>query len=66
MGRPKKPKQPRLLPKTVLEPIRDNYTLTFDDLVTRYHCRCGNTAGTGIRLEAIVCTRCGAAMKPVA
>lgn len=59
----KKPKQLRLPPQ--LEPIRDNDTLTFDDLTTRYRCRCGNTAETGIKLEAIACTRCGTAMKPV-
>lgn len=54
----RKNKQLRLLPK--FEPIRDHDTLT-----TRYRCRCGNTAETGIKLEAIVCTRCGTAMKPV-
>lgn len=60
---PKKTEQPRLLSR--LEPIPENDTLTFDDFTTRYRCRCGNTAETGIKLEAIVCTRCGAAMKPM-
>lgn len=57
----RKTKQPRLLPK--LAPIREGDALTIDALTTRYKCRCGNTAETGIRLEAVVCTRCGAAMK---
>lgn len=57
--------QPRLLPKTVLKPIGDGDALTFHDLLTRYRCRCGNTAETGIRLEAITCVKCGAAMKAV-
>ena len=37
--------------------------LATGDLTTRYRCRCGNTAETGIRLEAVTCTRCGQAMK---
>lgn len=57
----RKIKQPRLLPN--LEPIRPGDALTLDDLTTRYRCRCGNSAETGIRLEAVTCTRCGAAMK---
>ena len=60
---PRKAKQPRLLPK--LEPIRAGDALTLDALTTRYRCRCGNTAETGIRLEAVTCTRCGQAMKVV-
>ena len=56
-----KTRQPRLLPK--LEPIRPGDALTLDALTTRYRCACGNTAETGIRLEAVVCTRCGQAMK---
>ncbi len=63
MPRPKKPRQPRLLPK--LEPIRPGDALTLDDLTTRYRCRCGNTAETGIRLEAVTCTKCGTAMPTV-
>ena len=62
MPQPKKAKQPRLLPR--LEPIRETDALDFADLVTRYRCQCGNIAQTGIRLDAIVCTRCGSAMKP--
>ena len=58
----RKPKQPRLLPK--LEPIREGDALSINDLTTSYRCRCGNTAETGIHLDAIVCTRCGSAMKP--
>ena len=57
----RKLKQPRLLPN--LAPIRADDALTLDDLTTRYRCRCGNTAETGIKLEAVTCTRCGAAMK---
>lgn len=57
----KKAKQPRLLPK--LEPIRPGDALTLNDLTTRYRCRCGNTAETGIKLESVTCTRCSAAMK---
>ncbi len=60
----RKPKQPWLLPK--LEPIRAGDALTLDALTTRYRCRCGNTAETGIRLEAVTCTKCGAAMKATA
>ncbi len=63
MTRTKKPKQPRLLPK--LAPIAETDALTLDDLTTRYRCRCGNTAETGIKLDAVTCTRCGSAMKPV-
>ena len=57
----RKAKQPRLLPK--LAPIRPSDALDIDALTTRYKCRCGNTAETGIRLEAVTCTRCGQAMK---
>lgn len=53
--------QPRLLPK--LAPIRNGDALTIDALTTRYRCRCGHTAETGIRLEAVTCTKCGAAIK---
>jgi hypothetical protein len=63
MTHTKKPKQPRLLP--ALAPIREHDALTLDDLTTRYRCRCGNRAETGIRLEAVTCIRCGSAMKPV-
>ena len=56
-------RQPRLLSKTTLAPIRDGDTLSIDALTTRYRCRCGNTAETGIKLEAVTCTRCGQAMK---
>ncbi len=59
----RKPKQPRLLP--ALAPIREGDALTLDALTTRYRCRCGNTAETGIRLDAVTCTRCGAAMKAI-
>ena len=59
----RKASQPRLLPKTVLEPIGDGDALNFDALTTRYRCPCGNTAETGIRLEAVTCIKCGAAMK---
>lgn len=62
MTRTKKPKQPRLLP--ALAPIREGDALTFSALTTRYRCRCGNTAETGIRLDAVTCVRCGQAMKP--
>ncbi len=58
----RKVKQPRLLPK--LEPIRDTDALTLDAPTTRYRCRCGNSAETGIKLEAVVCVRCGSAMEP--
>lgn len=61
----RKATQLRLLPKTVLEPIGAADALTIDALTTRYKCRCGNTAETGIKLEAVTCTRCGAAMKAV-
>lgn len=57
-------KQPRLLSPHA--PIRESDALTFDALTTRYKCRCGNTAETGIRLEAVVCIRCGSHMRPVA
>ena len=60
----RKAKQPRLLPN--LEPIRANDALSIDALTTRYKCRCGNRAETGIRLDAVTCTRCGAAMKAIA
>ncbi len=60
--KPRKVKQPRLLPK--LEPIRADDALTIDDLTTHYRCRCGNQATTGIKLDEIVCVRCGSAMRP--
>ncbi len=60
----RKAKQPRLLPAT--PPIRENDTLSFSDLSTLYRCRCGNTAETGIKLEAVVCVKCGTQMRPVA
>ncbi len=56
-------KQPRLLSPHV--PIHEGDALDFAALVTRYCCRCGNTAETGIRLEAVVCIKCGSAMRPV-
>lgn len=56
-------KQPRLLPAT--PPIREDDAITFSDLKTRYRCRCGHTAETGVQLETIICTRCGTHMKPV-
>ena len=59
----RKQKQPRLLPP--LAPVREGDALDFADLTTRYRCRCGNTAETGIKLEAVVCVKCGAAMRPV-
>jgi hypothetical protein len=59
----RKQKQPRLL--SVLAPIREHDALTLDALTTCYRCRCGNTAETGIKLEAVTCVRCGSAMKPV-
>ena len=64
MPLPKKTKRPRLLPE--LELIKADNPLALDDFTTHYRCRCGNTAETGIRLEAVTCIRCGAAMKPVA
>lgn len=63
-GKPLKVRQPRLLPKTVLEPIGDGDALTWGALTTRYRCPCGNTAETGVRQGAVTCTRCGAAMVP--
>lgn len=57
----RKAKQPRLL--SPLAPIREGDALSIDALTTRYRCQCGNTAETGIRLEAVVCIRCGSAMK---
>ena len=63
-GKPAKVRQPRLLPKTVLEPIGAGDALTWGALTTLYRCRCGHTAETGLRLEAVTCTRCGAAMVP--
>ncbi len=57
----RKQKQPRLLP--ALAPIREADALTLDALTTRYRCRCGNRAETGIKLEAVVCVRCGSEMK---
>lgn len=62
----RKAKQPRLLPKTVLEPIGATDALSIDALTTRYRCRCGNTAETGIKLDAVVCVKCGWHMRPVA
>ena len=56
----RKPKQPRLFAPHA--PIRDDDALTIDALTTRYRCKCGNTAETGIKLEAVTCTRCGSAM----
>lgn len=63
MTRTRKTKQPRLLP--ALAPIREADALTLDALTTRYRCRCGNSATTGINHEAVTCIRCGAAMKAV-
>lgn len=63
MTRTRKTKQPRLLPAPA--PIREGDALTFDGLTTRYRCRCGNSAETGIRLDAVTCVRCGSAMRPV-
>lgn len=57
----RKTKQPRLLPK--LAPIRAADAVDFAALTTRYRCRCGNSASTGIRLDEIVCIRCGSAMR---
>ena len=45
-------------------PIREGDALSIDALTTRYRCRCGNTAETGIKLEAVVCVKCGAQMRP--
>ena len=59
----RKQRQPRLLP--ALAPIREGDAVTLDALTTRYRCRCGNTAETGIKLEAVTCIPCGSAMKPV-
>ena len=59
-----KVRQPRLLPKTVLEPIGDGDALTLEALTTRYECRCGNPVETGMKLEAFVCVKCGAAIVP--
>ncbi len=59
----RKTKQPRLLPR--LEPIAETDALTLADLTTRYRCRCGNTAETAIKLDAVICTRCGNAMLPI-
>lgn len=63
-GKPVKVRQPRLLSRTVLEPIGDGDALTLEALTTRHRCRCGHTAETGVRLEAITCVKCGAAMEP--
>ena len=60
--KPRKVRQPRLLPK--LEPIKEDDALTIDDLTTRYRCRCGNEVTTGIKLDAVTCIKCGSAMKP--
>lgn len=61
----RKAKQLHLLLAT--PPIRegDALTLTLDALTTRYRCRCGNNAETGIKLEAVTCVRCGSAMRPL-
>ena len=56
-------KQPRLLP--ALAPIREGDALSFEQLVTRYRCQCGNEVTTGIRLDAITCVKCGLAMQAV-
>ncbi len=61
MTHTKKAKQPRLLPN--LASIRPGDALDINALTTRYKCRCGNSAETGIRLEAMTCTHCGAVMK---
>ncbi len=59
----RKTKQPRLLPK--LAPIREADALTLDALTTRYRCRCGNSAETGIKLDAVTCVKCGIPMQAV-
>ena len=59
----RKTRQPRLLPATA--PIREADALTLDALTTRCRCRCGNTAETGIWLEAVVCVKCGSHMRPL-
>ena len=58
-----KVKQPRLLP--ALAPIRADDALSFEALVTRYRCQCGNQVTTGIKLDAVTCIRCGSTMKAV-
>ena len=65
MARPKKITQPRLLPQ--LEPIAKSDGLTFADLTPGhvYRCQCGHTAETKTRLESVVCTKCGSAIKAV-
>lgn len=60
----RKAKQPRLLPTT--PPIREGDALSFSDLTTCYQCRCGNSVETGIRLDAVVCVKCGWHMRPQA
>lgn len=62
----KKTKQPRLFPRTVLEPIAATDALPFDALLTHYRCSCGNAVSTGVCLESVVCTRCGASMSQAA
>lgn len=59
----RKPKQPRLLPAT--PPIRDGDARSFSDLITRYRCHCGNSVETDIKLEAVVCVKCGSHMRPL-
>lgn len=59
----RKTKQPRLLP--ALAPIREGDALTLDDLTTCYRCRCGNSAETGIKLDAVTCVKCGSPMQAV-
>lgn len=54
----RKTKQPRLLP--ALAPIGEG-----DALTTRYRCRCGNSAETGIKLDAVTCVKCGSPMQAV-
>ncbi len=57
----RKAKQPRLL--SPLAPVREGDALDFAALTTSYRCRCGNTAETGIKLDAVVCIKCGLHMR---